>query len=1596
VHTSIAAVVDSLGDLYSSVMETKKTEIDIKNKRFALQEYNVGISGLEIKKFQGGDTVTRRKALTENDTLVLKSLLLLPEATVRFARINLPYTNIMLKANLNEHFLNYWQLLHDATKVNTTVITNFETPIDYETAGFLQQVQEVTVDEQLLATNDAYSKFLEMVVPRTRVLLNLIKPYINDTLSLHEVIAYLEPFMIYKEDITFLQYEEINAYIAKRIVEHKKNYLIKVREYNAIKTGINAFQPNLVSLFDTNHALKESVLVAYGLTEANLTHLTSDEFLMRINSVDCGRVYNNAMALLGSSLMIANGLRDITDLEKKMKQDQSVSQEQGISEAQGESQAQSQCKTYTTIAKRYIELDELQAENGEDIYFDKKYDTTHYDLLAEYPKPDPAMTNDAYIGFLINNLMKKIGLTELVARREAQAMLAGKRLVEDGDYAILENTTMGPGSGPGQGPGQGPGLALEYYRRQNKVWTRDESISTDVFDDKLKMICNLNEKCLEVKGKCEATAEGLTALNATNLKLVLKEFDEHLNVNKAVVAKHINDDLQDALKRITILLDLSHEQKYRNNYKQYNLGLTIEEVDVVRSPYIPLRDKILGQADYVKRQQDVLKFVNHFARVPLPNEQAYWLYCVKTNTPLLPTFLHTLAAAFVMQKDIVYTIEKICKEQGKLSADGDAWVDEHSGYIIRKIALNVEEDFTEEGYKNITRSVLEADVGESILQIKKAQQTYTDPETEKIANIIAVMSQFMGINMEAYKEFIIRNVRKLQDSKMPTEEAYNKMLEKAAAQGKKNQETYQTAYNQFFIFSTLAYFFIAIQVAVPSIQTRKTHPTCIRSFAGFPMGGAEDMTGITYLACIVHKIKSPIDHWKSLQKMTASTIAKRIETQISKFMLATEEVQDLIKTKQTYLLLNTDETIPDQHNIANMIHFLPPLIPIKMVTIQNISEAFQKELLEALRKGAKNQDQMLNIMRGKIIKFAFGINELIQKTVHKKAAILTNNAGEPFLENACCESTGKMGTLAYFIEAQPDIATYNDRIRELAHTLHDVIRMGKAGVYFDPRDTKNILPPLPKEFAEETIYKAFIVFCKYGSNLPISEELKAICMHKPASFNEKNTLAEHIRKLKGEGRNYSLDTFNQLLMIVNKQNIIKPAQRRSVKVNTVNALKDLLASLEQRNVTNIPVAFTEKLRRVLETFEINGLTEDTADMRTLQNYLAAANDAMVASITSFVRQSLAVKEEDYKFFKTCLETISDFQETGDNLIIERPDETVFKMMNFMNNSLRCLTREFPNIIINQVENAKVVIPKHWDLSSKHVSDIQDIIEKHYVSLNEFYKDADVVTILQRYMRLTRDTEILAKLTEFYAPLKIGEEKYIYSTMERRLVVRLFKFYFYSTLTDLMSLTTDDEVLIQRKPKSADDFDESALTSTESAFAVQNGEISEVDIISGEQKDVADKIAKLLTAFMAIICNDKKAVNYNYKSMMDKVLRAKEKEKDDMTAYLKNIPKDERDVDNVMKEHKLERWSKGLQKGLVSYQKDTYEEERATLEKQMLMDMRLAKNKDVTDMNRDIYAMELLDAEQEAAEIEEEDMRINYMGEDADFEEMGLDGDEEFD
>ena len=95
----------------------------------------------------------------------------------------------------------------------------------------------------------------------------------------------------------------------------------------------------------------------------------------------------------------------------------------------------------------------------------------------------------------------------------------------------------------------------------------------------------------------------------------------------------------------------------------------------ITSPFSQLLDIILGQRDFGKKQRDILTFANKFTRSGLPGisssgkpESNHWLYCIKTDVPLLPEFKKTLAAAFVdSQYKYQYTLELIKSSIGQLS-----------------------------------------------------------------------------------------------------------------------------------------------------------------------------------------------------------------------------------------------------------------------------------------------------------------------------------------------------------------------------------------------------------------------------------------------------------------------------------------------------------------------------------------------------------------------------------------------------------------------------------------------------------------------------------------------------------------------------------------------------------------------------------------------------------------------------------------------------------------------------------------------------------------------------------------------------------------
>ena len=155
--------------------------------------------------------------------------------------------------------------------------------------------------------------------------------------------------------------------------------------------------------------------------------------------------------------------------------------------------------------------------------------------------------------------------------------------------------------------------------------------------------------------------------------------------------------------------------------------------------------------------------------------------------------------------------------------------------------------------------------------------------------------------------------------------------------------------------------------------------------------------------------------------------------------------------------------------------------------------------------------------------------------------------------------------------------------------------------------------------------------------------------------------------------------------------------------------------------------------------------------------------------------------------------------------------------------------------------------------------------------------------------------------------------------------------------------------------------------------------------------MASRTAALLTALIGIICGERKAVDFDYAGLMARIHRAKEREKDIITTYLKDMTDEEREIENLMKNNRLGRWSKGLDKGIRTYQASTYDQEREEMEAQALAEMRLGDEHLVTSMNRELYAMDDLAEQAEADRIEAEEMSLSHLPDDDDYGDR--DGDE---
>lgn len=1541
VETDLFAMTNNLDNFYSDV--AKQDNVD--RCLFVPSQYSKGLTHLQSKDMKKPLKSAHLQSLTNNDTISINGLISMPEPAVVYSHIQLPNTSILFKSHLNQLIFNYFSILNNTGSVNVVDIEegafqnnnkkkNNEQK-ESRDKEFLKEVKAFMFNENTSfydRDSNSYRDFLNQIVPRTRQLFEKVKKYIlqhRHGVSYKMIIQYLEPFLVYYDDITFKQYETIVQFMEEQILELKKMIVgqtVMIKKY--LSTVYSTSDSSLLNslLF---RLFENDEIFNFYTTE---NPIQTGELLKKMVEIDDMRLFSTALALQDKDLYQPIDIEDI--LEKtNQKLEENIDAE--------EKENNKECKNFV-LAKKYIDIEDLRDDdNTNEVFFDEKYDTTRYDINNEFKDNKEIMDDDEYRDFIFQHLKGNVGLTEPQAIIESEALTKGKRRISAGDYAFLENID---------------GHHI-YFKRVDEPgaygkWVKDESLDGMSPNDPA-MFCNIKNACLSINKQCADPELNKTKVAKNLTNEMVEQLDLEFNMKYRALISKLNVDLRYYTSVIPNLKLINLYKFLKDDLHKQKIGDQLKDREVIVSPYANLRDYILSQSDFVDKQNNILLFISKVCRdaniYGEEPENEFWYYCKTTGIPLLPTFYGALAEAF-QRKQYREVLDRVAAERGEISDDGDKIVDKHSGYVIRFIEYDRSEGFDEAGYRIVSREVLEKDIGDVITELSyKQPASLKTPDADMILRVLSAMDNSIGIDISSDYEFIINNVSEAIMHFIGSKKSY---MQKVAMRAKKGKKTvpYEKAHDESLLILTLGYYLVSIQTMIPSVVTQKTFPGCVRSFNGFPLQEDGDGAALMYLVCVLLKLRQSARPWsvlprvsKKREEMISMAYVKKIKMRMESIILDKSIVRQKLESKREYLKgdIPTDD-IPEYFNVKQWLTFLPPLFPVKTKPVQNVGPQFSSTLMSNIKNNSKNQHKQIDSLQGKIITFSLHIQELIQRVVNKEAPLLKNLSDEPLLENACC-NIGIRETLKYFADKQSGIIKYNNDVRQLEDIMNMVKELQTAGFIFSPLDTRLKYPKLSETFSETTIYASFLRFC--NMNMNFDPQISRIC-DSPVFKNMEDhiSLEDKIDFLKKQGIVISEGLFNQVLMEVNKQNIVDMSLHNIV-INERKLLEIKIEELKQKG--SVSLCNKEILDAFMNLFD----TYESVSSKKTENYIAMETfldeniDYFEGKIIDFLK-SMNITKNVKKFF----DNMVNWKLKGEEIYISKEDETSVTISNFYTTFVTNMLDVYPNIIIEGVDYKDVRIPKHWKLSDRHQGDVKKFIFNEVSSLQKFYKDSDLIAVLRYIQTQGKDLISLMKTTALFADLIFENQSSKKSLINANLLNRLTKFYVLCTLFIYINATK------QELEEEGDIIEPSEMLLS----LVDNEGLDDMvrdQIIEGKRDEVNKKIANLLGTYINMMVSQKKKLDMNNEDIIKNVLKAKEKEKNKVTKRLGDLTVEEREIENILKNQRLGDWSLGQTRALFEYDKEQYDKERQEIEDDMLMELRLNKNDEVTERNREIYRLE---------------------------------------
>jgi hypothetical protein len=231
-----------------------------------------------------------------------------------------------------------------------------------------------------------------------------------------------------------------------------------------------------------------------------------------------------------------------------------------------------------------------------------------------------------------------------------------------------------------------------------------------------------------------------------------------------------------------------------------------------------------------------------------------------------------------------------------------------------------------------------------------------------------------------------------------------------------------------------------------------------------------------------------------------------------------------------------------------------------------------------------------------------------------------------------------------------------------------------------------------------------------------------------------------------------------------------------------------------------------------------------------------------------------------------------------SLKFDKTRYNMYQYMKYIINIIEEIGITFPSMIINNVSFKDKKIPNHWNLNRLHAMDIKKYIETYYSSISPFIDNKDIKDMLFEIKRETIEIITFLKKVPYYDTNDIKKLETIFNT---RLIEDTFYFMFVYVLN--LYLKKNDNSVIK----------------------------------------------KILLAYLETINKSYTNTYMNKETILKKVLRDKEKEKDKITKrFKKEMNDEEKEISLLFKNHKLGEWGVGLQKGFVTYDKNMDEQKRA--------------------------------------------------------------------